>query len=107
MRKVQAAAGMLQSQLVKRKLMLQKSSFIKWRSQAGLNQFLTRTFRHAALSKTVHRLVRNWSQRSTGRYLHLWRQVLFNRKEEIHANSQTGSIVENLLLDPQKFNDCL
>ena len=61
MRKVQAAAGMLQSQFAKRKMMLVKESFVKWRSQAGLKQFLTKTFRHAALSKAVHRLVRNWS----------------------------------------------
>ena len=32
---------------------------------------------------------------------------MFNRKQEIQANSQAGSIVENLLLDPVKFNDCL
>jgi len=37
----------------------------------------------------------------------LWQQILFNRKQEIHANSQGGSIVENLLLDPAKFHDCL
>ena len=73
LRKVQAAAGMLQSQLTKRKLMLQKQSFINWRTKAGLNQFLTRTFRHATLSKAVNRLVRNWSQRSSGRYFNLWR----------------------------------
>lgn len=98
---------MLQSQLAKRKMLQQKQSFVTWRSNAGLNQFLTRTFRQAALSKAVHRLVRNWSQRSTSRYLHLWRQLLFNRKQEIEQNSQGGSIVENLLLDSQKFNDCL
>ena len=84
-----------------------KQSFVVWRDNAGLNQFLTQTFRRATLSKAVHRLVRNWSQRSTSRYLHLWRQILFNRKQEIEQNSQGGSIVQNLLLDNQKFNDCL
>ena len=59
------------------------------------------------MTKTMSRLVGNWSQRSRSRYFHVWRQLLFNRKQEIEANSRGGSIVENLLLDSQRFNDCL
>jgi hypothetical protein len=33
--------------------------------------------------------------------------MLFNRKQQIEVNSQGGSIVESILLDQQKFNDCL
>jgi len=98
---------MLQSQLTKRTLMLQKQSFVSWRSKAGLSKFLTCKFRQASFSKVVHRLVRNWSQRSTSRYLHLWRQILFNRKQEIRQNSSGSSVMESLIVDANKFHDCL
>ena len=106
-RRVQAAAGLLQAQLTKRSLLRTKRYFVMWRQKSGLTQYLTSTFRNAALSKAVHRWVSNWQQKSLVRYVHIWKQLLFNQKQRMIDNTQTGSLIESILLSNQKFNECL
>ena len=39
--------------------------------------------------------------------MHIWKQLLFNQKQRMIDNTQTGSLIESILLSNQKFNECL
>ena len=78
--RIRTAAGLLRAHMVKSRQGCLKRRFVQWRSTAGMQGFLSATFRQANLSKTIARVIRGWQRQSVIRYLHLWKQSLFSRK---------------------------
>lgn len=57
--RIRTAAGLLRSHMIKIRQTALKKRFVQWRSTIGMKAFLSTTFRRAAVSKTICRVVRN------------------------------------------------
>lgn len=97
--RMRTAAGILRGHLLKARDMSLKRRFVQWRSTVGMQGFLSATFRSAAVAKTVSRVIRYQQRRSVVRYLHLWKQLLFSRKQRAAMSVQEGGLIESLMLD--------